>query len=202
MPAARLLLPCLVLIVSVACTGDTTSSTEPTLTTAPPASSVTVDPLVPYSPPPTPFTERTSGFIPDTLTLPTSDGTKLAVTPITTTMTLEFVHETRALVVYLDVRDRGDQAWSGVVGADAQVTDAVGGVFPAEPAEKGDLHPHPARYDGSNRNLLDEITVKPGTTVSGALVFHVTGGNRAITLRLSLDGGTTWGEWATNLGTF
>ena len=202
MPAARLLLPCLVLIVSVACTGDTTSSTEPTLTTAPPASSVTIDPLVPYSPPPTPFTERTSGFIPDTLTLPTSDGTQLAVTPITTTMTLEFVHETRALVVYLDVRDRGDQAWSGVVGADAQVTDAVGGVFPAEPAEKGDLHPHPARYDGSNRNLLDEITVKPGTTVSGALVFHVTGGNRAITLRLSLDGGTTWGEWATNLGTF
>ncbi len=202
MPAARLLLPCLVLIVSVACTGDTTSSTEPTITAAPPTPSVTVDPLVPYSPPPTPFTERTSGFIPDTLTLPTSDGTKLADTPITTTMTLDFVHEARAFVVYLDVRDRGEQAWSGVVGADAQVTDAVGGVFPAEPAEKGDLHPHPARYGGSNQSLLDEITVKPGGAVSGALVFHVTGGNRAITFRLSLDGGTTWGEWATNLGTF
>jgi hypothetical protein len=201
MPAARLLLPCLVLAASVACTGDTTSA-EPTLTTAAPTSSVTVDPLVPYSPPPTPFTERTSGFIPDTLTLPTTDGTKLAVTPITTTMTLTFVHETRALVVYMDVRDGGDKAWSGVVGADAQVTDVVGGVFPAEAAEKGDLHPHPARYGGSNRSLLDEITVKPGTTVSGALVFHITGGNRAITLRLSLDGGTTWGEWATNLGTF
>jgi hypothetical protein len=46
------------------------------------------------------------------------------------------------------------------------------------------------------------VTVKPGTTVSGALVFHVTGGNRPITLRISLDGGATWGEWATNLGVF
>jgi hypothetical protein len=38
--------------------------------------------------------------------------------------------------------------------------------------------------------------------VKGALVFHVTGGNRPITLRISLDGGTTWVEWATNLGVF
>jgi len=131
-----------------------------------------------------------------------NDGTSLAVTPVTTTMTLKFVREARALVVYLDVHDRGDLPWSGVLGANAQVTDAVGGVFPAETAKEGDLHPDPARYGGSNRNLLREVTVKPGTTVSGALVFHVTGGNRAITLRLSLDGGSTWGEWATNLGTF
>jgi hypothetical protein len=203
MRPSRSLLPCLLLVASVACTGATTTSTTPTpAVTAAPSPSASVDPLVPYSPPPTPFTARTSGFIPDTLTLPTSEGTSLTVTPVTTTMTLTYVKETRALVVYLDVRDRGNTTWSGVVGTDAQVTDAVGGVFPAEAAKKGDLHPDPVRYGGSNRSLLREITVKPRITVSGALVFHVTGGNRAITLRLSLDGGTTWGEWATNLGTF
>ena len=117
-------------------------------------------------------------------------------------MTLTFVHETRAFVVYVDVRDMGGADWSGVVGANAQVTDATGGVFPAEPPAAGDLHPDPGRYGGSNRNLLHRVTVRRDHTVSGALVFHVTGGNRAITLRLSLDGGQTWGEWMTNLGTF
>jgi hypothetical protein len=170
--------------------------------TQPTRSAGGVDPLVPYSPSPTPFTERTSGFIPDTLTLPTSDGTKMLVTAVTTTMTMTFVQKTRAFVVYVDIEDQGNTPWSGVVGGDAQVADANGGVFAAEAARKGDLHPDPERYGGSNRNLLQQITVKPGATVSGALVFHVTGGNRAITLRLSLDGGTTWGEWATNLGTF
>jgi hypothetical protein len=136
------------------------------------------------------------------LTLPTSEGGTLAVTPVTTTMTLRFVDEARAFVVYFDVRDMSGAAWSGIVGADAQVTDAIGGVFPAEAPAKGDLHPDPSRYGGSNRSLLQRISVRPHATVQGALVFHVTGGNRAITLRLSLDGGQTWGEWATNLGTF
>lgn len=202
MRPARLLLPCLLFVAFAACTGGTTTTPAPPSTTTPIGTTTSIDPLVPYSPPPTPFTERTSGFIPDTLTLPTSDGTELAVTPITTTMTLAFVKETRAFVVYVDVRDRGDAPWSGIVGSTAQVTDANGGVFPAEAAAKGDLHPDPSRYGGSNRSLLKQITVQPGKTVSGALVFHVTGGNRAITVRLSLDGGTTWGEWATNLGTF
>jgi hypothetical protein len=203
MRSARPLVPCLVLLVVAACTRNTSTTVPPASEVTPtPAGSSTVDPLVPYSPSPTPFTERTSGFIPDTLTLPSSDGTKLAITPVTTTMTLTFVRQARALVVYLDVQDRGDAPWSGVLGAEAQVTDASGGVFPAEEAQRGDLHPDPARYGGSNRSLLHEVTVQPRKTVSGALVFHVTGGNRPITLRMSVDGGTTWGEWATNLGTF
>jgi hypothetical protein len=203
MRRARPLIPYLVLVMSVACTGAT-SSTQPTPTVTPTGSSPAagVDPLVPYSPPPTPGVERTSGFIPDMLTLPADGGATVGVTPVTTSMTLRFVNEARAFVVYLDVEDPGSAEWSGIVGADAQVTDASGGVFPAEAPRAGDLHPHPGRYGGSNRNLLHPVTVKPGTTVSGALVFHVTGGNRPVTVRISLDGGTTWGEWATNLGTF
>jgi hypothetical protein len=193
----------LLFVALVACTGTTSSGQEPTSSGQPTSvASTTVDPLVPYSPPATPHADRTSGFIPDTLTLTATAGATITLTPVTTSMTLTFVQEARAFVVYLDVRDRTDTAWTGVVGAEAQVTDTNGGVFPAEAARKGDLHPNPGQYGGSNRNLLKSVKVEPGKTVSGALVFHVTGGNRPITLRISLDGGTTWAEWATNLGTF
>lgn len=203
MRVARLLVWILLLPVLAACTGDspTTASVTPSGSASTP-SPTGVDPLVPYSPSPTPFVERTTGFIPDTFTLPTADGGKLYLTPVTTTMTTAYVRETRAFVVYLDVENPGDASWTGVVGAHAQVTDLSGAVFEAEPPSPGDLHPDPQRYGGSNRNLLKPITVKAGGTVSGALVFHVTGGNRPITLRISVDGGTTWGEWATNLGVF
>jgi len=198
MRIARLLLPILLLPVLAACTGDS-ATTSPGVPTPSPSG---VDPLVPYSPAPTPFVERTTGFIPDTLTLPTADGGKLFVTPVTTTMTTTYVHDTRALAVYLEMENPGDAAWTGTVGTDAQVTDLTGAVFAAVPPAPGDLHPDPQRYGGSNRSLLKPVTVQPGTTASGALVFHVTGGNRPITLRISLDGGATWGEWATNLGVF
>jgi hypothetical protein len=202
MRVARIFVPILLLPVFVACTGaSTTTTTSPAPDASGPAPTG-VDPLVPYSPAPTPFVERTTGFIPDTLTLPTSDGGKLYLTPLTTTMTTIYVHEARAFVVYLDVENPGEVSWTGTVGADAQVTDLTGAVFVAGPASHGDLHPDPQRYGGSNRNLLKPIAARPGATVQGALVFHVTGGNRPITLRISVDGGTTWGEWATNLGVF
>jgi len=199
MRVARLFVPILLLPVLAACTGDSTTTGTGGVSTPSPTG---VDPLVPYSPSPTPFVERTTGFIPDTLTLPTSEGGKLYVTPVTTTMTNAYVHETRAFVVYLDVENPGAAPWTGAVGADAEVTDLTGAVFQAVPPSPGDLHPDPQRYGGSNQSLLKRVTVKPGGTVQGALVFHVTGGNRAITLRISVDGGTTWGEWATNLGVF
>ena len=195
-------LPLVLLAVLIgSCTRDTASpppSTEP----APASASGGVDPLVPYSPQATPFAERTSGFIPDTLTLPTSHSGKLYVTPVTTTMTTAYVDDSRSLAVYLDVENPTDAAWSGSIGAHAEVTDLNEATFDAVAPVAGDLHPDAARYGGTNRSLLQKITVEPGKTTSGALVFHVTGGNRPITLRISLDGGRTWGEWATNLGVF
>ena len=199
MRIARLVLPIVLLPVLAACTGDSATTSTGVSATASPSG---VDPLVPYSPAPTPFVERTTGFIPDTLTLPTADGGKLYVTPVTTTMTTTYVHDTRALAVYLEVENPGDPTWTGSVGTDAEVTDLTGAVFPAVSPAPGDLHPDPQRYGGSNQSLLKPVTVKAGATASGTLVFHVTGGNRPITLRISLDGGATWGEWATNLGVF
>jgi hypothetical protein len=201
MPTLRCFLPILSLAVLVACTGDS-PATSPAITSPPAAAAGGVDPLVPYSPAPTPFQERTTGFIPDTLTLPTSDGGKRYITAVTTSMTTELVDGTRALTVYLTVENPGADAWSAKVGADAEVKDLNGKVFPAVPPAPGDLHPDPKRYGGSNRDLSKPVTVPPNASIKGALVFHVTEGNRPITLRISLDGGVTWAEWATNLGVF
>lgn len=201
MRVLRVLFPIVSLAVLVSCTGDGTT-TSTTVPSSAPTSGSAVDPLVPYSPQATPFQERTTGFIPDTLTLPTTDGGTLYLTPITTTLTQEFVDGGRAMTVYLTVENPGETAWTGTIGTDAQVTDLDAKVFPAVAPAPGDLHPDAERYGGSNHSLLKPVTVKPGGSVSGALVFHIIGGNRAITLRISLDGGTTWGEWATNLGVF
>ena len=191
-----------VLLVLAACTGGGAVSTDGSTEATVVSPGVGVDPLVPYSPSPTPFVERTSGFLPDTLTLPTADEGKLALTPVTTSTTTVYVGGTRAFTVYLSVENQGDTVWSGVIGEHAQVVDLAGAVFVAEEPVTGDLHPHPERLGGSNEDLLAPIVLAPGKTVRGALVFHITDGNRPITLRISLDGGTTWGEWATNLGVF
>ena len=203
MPRSRSFLPCLLLIVAVACTGTTTTtSTAPPPTTAPAPSGSGVDPLVPYSPAPTPHATSTTGYIPDTLTAPTGDGGSIQLTPVTTTMTTAYVHQTRALTVYVTATNPGKNDWRGTIGTDAQVTDVNGATFPASRPAPGDLHPDPGRYGGSNRSFLRPVSIASGASVRGALVFHVTGGNRPITLRISLDGGTTEVEWATNLGTF
>jgi hypothetical protein len=201
MSRPRPLLLCLLLLAAVACTGGATTTAAPPATT-PAASPSGVDPLVPYSPPPLPHSASTSGFIPDTLTAATGGGGSIQLTPITTTMTTAYVRDARALTVYLTARNPGNDRWRGTIGADAEVTDLNAAVFPATRPAPGDLHPDPGRYGGSNRSFLAPVSLAPGASTKGALVFHVTGGNRPITLRISLDGGRTWVEWATNLGVF
>jgi hypothetical protein len=191
----------LVASVAFVLVGCTSTDTPPGSTTATSAQSG-VDQLVPYSPSPTPFTERTSGFVPDTLTAASTDGGKLYLTPVTTAMTTEFVKGARSLSVFLTLENPGDAAWSGTIGADAEITDLNGASFPSVPPTRGDLHPDPERYGGSNRDLDKPVTITPGGSMKGVLVFHPTGGNRPITLRISVDDGTTWVEWATNLGVF
>jgi hypothetical protein len=117
-------------------------------------------------------------------------------------MTTAYVHGTRTLTVYLTVANPGADRWRGTIGGDAEVTDLTGAVFPDTKPAPGDLHPDPGRYGGSNRSLQRPVSLAGGASIKGALVFHLTGGNRPITLRISLDGGTTWVQWATNLGTF
>lgn len=194
------ILPFLLVVAAVACTRSTSTTAVPP--TPPPPAASGVDPLVPYSPAPTPDGTATTGFVPDTLTAPTSAGGSLELTPVTTTMTTAYVHGSRALTVYLTATNRGSDRWRGTIGANAQVTDLDGAVFRSTRPAPGDLHPVPARYGGSNRSFQRPVSIARGGSVKGALVFHVSGGNRPITVRISLDGGTTWVQWATNLGVF
>jgi hypothetical protein len=177
--------------------GSTTTAGAAATTPAPP------DALPPYSPSPIPFTERTTGYLSDTLTLPTGDGGKLFVTYESTSMTTEFVRDRRSLAVWLEVENPGDHDWTGDLGADAEVADETGLSFPAvSKPSRADLHPHPERYGYSNRNLARTTTVAAGDSVQGVIVFRPSGGNRDITIALSLDGGTTVASWQTAMGPF
>lgn len=161
------------------------------------------DALPVYSPSPTPFTERTTGYLGETLTLPTGDGGTLYVTYESTSMTTEFIDDRRSLAVWIEVENPGDDEWTGDLGADAEVVDEAGLSFPAV-AKPGptDLHPHPERYGYSNRNLARATTIGPGDSMQGVIVFRPSGGNRDITIEMSLDGGTTVASWQTAMGPF
>jgi hypothetical protein len=161
------------------------------------------DPLVPYSPSPSQFVEKTTGYLGETLTLPTAEGTKLYVTLESTSMTTEFVDDRRSLAVWLEVENPGGADWTGDLGVGAEIIDENGLSFRAvSRPTAADLHPDPQRYGYSNRNLARPVTVTAGDVVQGAIVFRPTGGNRDITVQLSLDGGTSLVAWQTAMGPF
>lgn len=211
MTVRRRLLPLLAAaaFALAACTGDHSSSPTPPGSattggidepTAPPGG---IDPLVPYSPSPTPFTERTSGYLPETLTLPTEGGGKLYVTPESTAMTVAFVEGHRSVSFWMTIENPGDTAWTGVPAVGAKLTDEAGLTFQAIPnPTPADLHPNPEDYGFSNRDLHKQVTIGPGQTLKGVIVFRPTGGNRPVVFAMSLDGGQTWAEWQTNIGPF
>jgi hypothetical protein len=177
-------------------TSGGSSSTDSPITSVP-------DPLVPFSPSPTPFVERTNGFLREAITLPTADGAAIRVTMESTAVKMAFTPEnTRSLSVWLSIENAGDQPWTGTPGADVKIEDQNEGVWTAVAPTPADVHPDPERYGFSNRDLHRQVTVDPGKTVQGVLVFRPAGGNRAMTLSISFDGGSTWGSWVMNLGPF
>ncbi|HYJ61430.1 MAG TPA: hypothetical protein VE032_08210 [Actinomycetota bacterium] len=197
MRTARAALPALVLSLALASCDPATTSTAPV-----PPSASTIDPLVPFSPSPTPFEEITSGFSGDTLTLPTVDGGTIHVTLDTSAIPKDLDAEgLRPFSVYLTVENVGEDPWTGVPGQGARVTDEEGGFNQAEPQPRpGDLHPDPSAFGGSNENLMTEITLEPGEARQGVLLFITGGGNRPVTISVSFDDGATQGAWATSMG--
>jgi hypothetical protein len=161
------------------------------------------DPLIPYSPEPTPFRERTTAFARETLTLPTADGGQLWITLDSTAIQREFVDGMRWVSAWVTVENPGDRAWTGRPGEFARMTDELGGTFAAI-ADIGpaDLHPRPQKYDASNRDLQREVTIEAGDSIQGVIVFRPDGGNRRVNISVSMDGGQTWGEWQTAIGPF
>jgi hypothetical protein len=193
-----LLLLVVVTLVGVACDPEPTE----TAPTGPPPPPPSIDPLVPFSPAPTPFEEVTSGFLGDTLTLPGTGDTTIHVDLVNTALPYDPRPDgTRPFSVFLTVTNAGDDAWTGVPGQGARVTDAAGGYNEAEAdPSPADLHPRPQRLGVSNGNLMQQITLEPGESVEGVVVFLTAGGNRPVTVSVSFDGGATQGTWQTSMG--
>jgi hypothetical protein len=176
-----------------------TSSTPPSSGTTTPTT-IGPDPLVTWSPQPKAVGERGEGWLRETLLVTAPGGVLLHVTPVSSSLTLEYVDATRSLGVWIEIENAGDVDWSGVFGADATLSDDVGNIFvPVASPQARDLHPDPARYGASNRNLMKPLTLAAGERTQGALVFRPTLGNRAATLAVSLGDDRT-ASWIVNIG--
>jgi hypothetical protein len=161
------------------------------------------DPLVPYSPAPRDFEEKTEGYAGDTLTLPTSDGGTLHVRLDSSALQTTFVGDVRAFSVWMTVENPGDEAWTGRPGLTMTITDPGGAVFDPIPGPTAqDLHPTPEIYGESNTDLTSTQTIAPGESLQGVTLFKLPGGYRPIVVKISLDGGTTWGQWETSFGPY
>lgn len=195
-------------VVLVACDPDADTTPTPSGTSSSPATATGSpapqgpDPNIPYSPRPSELVPRTTGFVTETLTLPVTDEQRLLVTVDSTAIQRGFTGTYRATSVWVTFENPTDEPWSGVPAADARISDEAGAVFEPVPATKADLHPDPQAYDASNLDLTEPATIGPGERLSGVIVFHPTGGNRAITIAISMNGGEVWGEWVTSLGPF
>jgi hypothetical protein len=189
-----------------ACDRGSSSSTEPASTVPPtgvPAPSPADGYVPPYSPAPTPIQEVQNGFVGEALTLPTTSGGKIFVTIESTAMTTVPVNTARSLSVWMTLENPGDEPWIGVPGGYMTITDERGGEFLAVPTPlESDLHPEPQAYGYSNEDLHKRVTIQPGESLDGVVVFRPTGGNRPIQIHMSLDKGKTFGFWVTNLGVF
>ena len=194
-------------LVLVACDPDSggpsptvSRSPEPTTTAATTPTVTGQDPLVTWSPPPKAIGERSEGWLRETLLVTAPGGVELHVRPTGTSMTLDYVDGTRSLAIWIDIENVGDADWSGVFGAEAALSDEIGNTFrPVAAPQARDLHPDPARYGASNRNLMQPVSIAAGDRVQGALVFRPTLGNRTATLAVSLgDDRTT--SWIVNIG--
>lgn len=204
---ARLLFPLALtaLLALTAC--DPAGSTATSSSTVPPSSPTNAegepDPLAPYSPSPTPFTERTEGFAGDTLTLPTSDGGLLRVTLDSSALDLRWAKDVRPFSVWMTVENAGAEPWTGEPGLTMTITDKGGAVFDPVPAPAPeDLYPSPEVYGASNTDLTATATIEPGQSLPGVSVFKMPGGFRPIVVAISLDGGRTWGTWETSFGPY
>jgi len=161
------------------------------------------DPLVPYSPSPTPFVVRTEGFTGHTLTLPGSGGAALRVTLVSSALDTRWANELRVFDVWFTLQNTGEVAWAGAPAAFMTITDEMDRVFlPLQDPRPGFLHPDPEAYGGSNLDLSQTQTIAAGATLQGVAVFRMPGAFRPVTLAISFDDGATWGSWQTSYGPY
>ena len=181
MSAAPVALVLAAVFVLAACDGDGSSSateTSPPATGATVAPSAAASPYLVYSPPPPPEGPITTGYLGQTLTLDVGEGRSLKLTFHSTAMSAVAATENvpRQFSVWLTVENPSDSPWRGDLGPLAHVDDDIGGNVPADPSPApGDFSTAATRLGFSNRNLAKPVSVPPGGSVEGVLVFQMYG---------------------------
>ena len=52
----------------------------------------------------------------------------------------------------------------------------------------------------AERRQEEPVTIEPGESIQGVLLFITGGGNRPVTVSVTFDDGATLGSWATSMG--
>lgn len=162
-------------------------------------------PYLVYSPPPPPDGPITTGYLGETLTLDVGDGQALRLTFHSTAMNAvaATVDAPRHFSVWLTVENPSDAPWRGNLGPLAHVVDDLGGDVVADPSPgPGDLSAAAAHLGYSNHSLAKTISIPPGGSVDGVLLFQMYGGNRVVSITIDSPSGGTPIAWETNFGVF
>jgi hypothetical protein len=139
-----------------------------------------------------------TGWLGQELTLDAGDTTLRVTAESTSLSYLDPVALPRSFSVFITIKNTGDEPYHGAPGSSAVIVDEFDARFEVDPSPEADmLHPDPERYGYSNLNLAAPVTIPPGGSVQGVIVFHTTGGYREITINLPIPGGDT-GAWVTN----
>jgi len=195
-------------LILAACDGDGSSSateTGPPATDASAVPTAAATPYLVYSPPPPPSGPITTGYLGQTLTLDAGDGQDLTLTFHSAAMSAVAATENvpRQFSVWLTVENPSDSPWRGDLGPLAHVDDDIGGNVPADPSPApGDYSKAAARLGFSNRNLAKTISIPPGGSVDGVLLFQMYGGNRVVHITIDSPAGAGPIIWETNFGVF
>jgi hypothetical protein len=208
MSAARLAIVLAAVLVLAACDGDGSSSATETsapATDATVAPTAAATPYLVYSPPPPPSGPITTGYLGSTLTLDVGGGRHLELTFHSTAMSAVAATENvpRQFSVWLTVENPSDSPWRGDLGPLAHVDDDIGGNVPVDPSPApGDYSTAATRLGFSNRNLAKPISIQPGGSLKGVLLFQMYGGNRVVFITIDSPSGADPIAWETNFGVF
>jgi hypothetical protein len=128
-------------------------------------------------------------------------GDDLVVTLTGTAFDPEFVTPERTFWMYLSIENRGKEPWRSRP-ATAVLRDELGGRFRADPRPTpAELVSDARSFGFRDADLSRPISVRPGETLEGVLLFHVPGAPREVVLDADLGLGVR-AEFVTNFGLF
>lgn len=185
---------------SVPASTDASSTSQPQPASPDPSASPSFAPV--YEPPAPSGEPITEGYVGQTLTLDVA-GSPLRVTFQSTALdsVAAIPDQPRTFSVWVAVENAGNEPWTGSLGSGTLITDEFAGAV-APLASPTSFSAAAERLGYRNRNLAAELSVEPGATIQGVLVFELYGGNRDVELVIEPSGSAGPVVWLTKFGIF